>query len=133
MGIEIGLPVRRRQYYVRAPMSLWHIDGNHKLIRSLILFLQSIISMYLTFVFVCWKIRWRFVTHGGIDGFSRRVVFLRVSNNNRAETVLAEFRRAVELVGLPARVRLVDYNPFFFFLLIKLVHLEPTAVERMFA
>ena len=52
------------------------------------------------------------MTHGGIDGFSRRVVFLRVSNNNRAETVLTEFRRAVELVGLPARVRLVDSNPF---------------------
>eukprot|EP00112_Aurelia_sp_Birch-Aquarium-sp1_P027020 Seg997.11 transcript_id=Seg997.11/GoldUCD/mRNA.D3Y31 product="hypothetical protein" protein_id=Seg997.11/GoldUCD/D3Y31 len=25
--------VRRRVYSVRAPLSLWHIDGNHKLIR----------------------------------------------------------------------------------------------------
>ncbi|WAR30893.1 hypothetical protein MAR_033435, partial [Mya arenaria] len=26
-------PIFRRQYNVRAPLSLWHIDGNHKLIR----------------------------------------------------------------------------------------------------
>ena len=26
--------VNRRQYSVRAPLSLWHIDGNHKLIRQ---------------------------------------------------------------------------------------------------
>ena len=43
--------VRRRKYSVPGTLALWHIDGNHKLIR------------------------WRFVVHGGIDGFSRRVVF----------------------------------------------------------
>ena len=26
-------PVRRRRYHVPSPLSLWHIDGNHKLIR----------------------------------------------------------------------------------------------------
>ena len=26
-------PVRRRRYHVASPLSLWHIDGNHKLIR----------------------------------------------------------------------------------------------------
>ena len=26
--------VRRRQYHVKYPLSLWHIDGNHKLIRG---------------------------------------------------------------------------------------------------
>lgn len=26
-------PIHRRKYYVPAPLSLWHIDGNHKLIR----------------------------------------------------------------------------------------------------
>jgi hypothetical protein len=25
--------IRRRQYSVAGPLSLWHIDGNHKLIR----------------------------------------------------------------------------------------------------
>ena len=30
--------VRRRRYSVPAPNSLWHIDGNHKLIRYIKLF-----------------------------------------------------------------------------------------------
>ena len=29
-------PIHRRKYYVPAPLSLWHIDGNHKLIRYII-------------------------------------------------------------------------------------------------
>ena len=36
--------IHRRQYRVAAPLSLWHIDGNHKLIR------------------------WQFVIHGCIAG-----------------------------------------------------------------
>ena len=28
-----SLAVRRRKYQVKSPLSLWHIDGNHKLIR----------------------------------------------------------------------------------------------------
>lgn len=31
--------------------------------------------------------RWGFVTHGGIDGFSRLVTFMRCSTNNEAITV----------------------------------------------
>ena len=52
--------------------------------------------------FIC---RWRLVIHGGIDGFSRRIVFLKCSDNNRAETVFHSFERAVLLYGLPLRVR----------------------------
>uniref|UniRef100_A0A9J7X8B1 Integrase catalytic domain-containing protein n=1 Tax=Cyprinus carpio carpio TaxID=630221 RepID=A0A9J7X8B1_CYPCA len=73
--------VRRRCYSVPAPNSLWHIDGNHKLIR------------------------WRIVIHGGIDGFSRLVVYLGASTNNRAETVLNLFKHAVRNYGIPSRVR----------------------------
>ncbi|XP_072554131.1 uncharacterized protein [Paramormyrops kingsleyae] len=51
-------PRRRRKYFVPAPNSLWHIDGNHKLIR------------------------WRIVVHAGIDGFSRLITYLKVSTNN---------------------------------------------------
>ncbi|XP_078318026.1 uncharacterized protein LOC144620608 [Crassostrea virginica] len=54
-------PVQRRVYNARAPLSLWHKDGYHKLIR------------------------WRLVIHGGIDGYSRLPVYLRVNNSNRAE------------------------------------------------
>ena len=74
--------LHRRQYRVRGPNSLWHIDGNHKLIR------------------------WRIVIHGGIDGYSRTPVYLNASDNNRAATVLQQFLKAVQSFGLPSRVRL---------------------------
>ena len=45
------------------------------------------------------------MTHGGIDGFSCLVVFLAVSNNNRALTVLDKFKKAVEKYGVPVRVK----------------------------
>lgn len=47
------------------PNSLWHIDGHHSLIRR------------------------GFVVHGGIDGFSRMITFLRCSTNNRTDTVMS--------------------------------------------
>lgn len=71
----------RRKYWVPGPQSLWHQDGHHALIR------------------------WRLVTHGGIDGFSRLIVFLRCSDNNRAETVSQIFLEAAHTYGLPSRVR----------------------------
>lgn len=64
--------ITRRVYSVPGPNSLWHIDGLHCLIR------------------------WRFVIHGGIDGFSRLIVFLSCSTNNLASTVLAQFMAAVD-------------------------------------
>lgn len=63
------------------PNALWHLDGNHKLIR------------------------WRLVIHGAIDGFSRLITFLRCSNNNRSETVLDGFIDATQEYGIPSRVR----------------------------
>ena len=55
--------VKRRVYTVRYPNDVWHIDRNHKLVR------------------------WRFVVHGGIDGFSRLITFLSCHLNNRAESI----------------------------------------------
>ena len=49
--------------------------------------------------------RWRFVIHGGIDGFSCLVVFLSAATNNRATTVLDAFLGAVRQYGVPSRVR----------------------------
>ncbi|KAI7811048.1 hypothetical protein IRJ41_009739 [Triplophysa rosa] len=66
---------RRRRYSVPAPNYLWHIDGNHKLIR------------------------WRIVIHGGIDGYSRLVVYLKAATNNKAQTMLQSFLSAVDLYG----------------------------------
>uniref|UniRef100_A0A8C1YI89 Integrase catalytic domain-containing protein n=1 Tax=Cyprinus carpio TaxID=7962 RepID=A0A8C1YI89_CYPCA len=79
-GVQLNI-IQRRSYCVGAPLALWHIDGNHKLIN------------------------WRIVIHGGIDGYSRKIMFLRASNNNRATTVLSCFLAAVENFGLPVRVK----------------------------
>ena len=49
--------------------------------------------------------RWGFVIHGGIDGYSRQITFLKCSCNNRAQTVLQLFIGAVGVFGLPSRVR----------------------------
>ena len=64
--------ITRRVYSVPWPNSLWHIDGHHSLIR------------------------WGFVVYGCIDGFSRIITFLRCSTNNRADTVMSAFQRAVQ-------------------------------------
>ena len=43
--------------------------------------------------------------HGGIDGFSRMIVYLACSTNNKATNVLRHFENAVAVFGLPSRVR----------------------------
>ena len=83
----IGLHARcrnilhRRKYQVASPNALWHLDGYHKLIR------------------------WKLVVHGGIDGFSRLIVYLKVAPNNCSSTVLKCFLEGVQEFGLPSRVR----------------------------
>lgn len=47
--------------------------------------------------------------HGSIDGYSRLVVFLVASNNNRSSTVLQHFNTAVTQYGVPSQVR-CDYG-----------------------
>jgi hypothetical protein len=80
-ALRWGLAIKRRVYSVPSANSLWHIDTHHALIR------------------------WRLVTAGGIDGYSRLVVFLTISDNNRSDTVLELFRNAACKFGLPSRVR----------------------------
>jgi hypothetical protein len=50
-------------------------------------------------------VRWKFVTHCGIDGYSRLVVYLHCSTNNQASTVYGLFLKATRQYGLPSRVR----------------------------
>ncbi|XP_052254926.1 uncharacterized protein LOC127860708 [Dreissena polymorpha] len=71
----------QRVYTVAGPNSLWHIDGNHKLIR------------------------WGFVIHGGIDGLSRMCVFLQAAANNKATTMTKVFMTGTQRYGVPSRVR----------------------------
>lgn len=83
-GVEarVRRVLHRRKYHVRSPNSLWHLDGYHKLIR------------------------WKMVIHGGIDGYSRLITYLRVSSNNYSSTVLSAFTAAVEEYGTPSRIRI---------------------------
>jgi hypothetical protein len=74
-------PIRRRVYRTPFPNFVWHIDGNHKLVR------------------------WRLVIHHAIDGFSRMVVFARRSSNNLAETNHNLFLQALPKYGRPSKVR----------------------------
>ena len=73
--------LKRRVYQVECPNALWYLDGYHKLSR------------------------WRVVTHGGVDGYSRLITYLSASSNNEAESVLSAFCKAIEDFGLPSRVR----------------------------
>ena len=57
------------------------IDGNHKLIR------------------------WRIVLHGGIDGFSRAIVYLGCNTSNGASTVLDLFMNALHQFHTPHCIR----------------------------
>ncbi|XP_023666594.2 uncharacterized protein [Paramormyrops kingsleyae] len=73
--------VIRRTYSVSSPRALMHIDTNHKLIR------------------------YNIIIFGGIDGFSRKIMYLGAASNNRASTTLDFFQESVETFGFPLKVR----------------------------
>ncbi|XP_073671128.1 uncharacterized protein [Paramisgurnus dabryanus] len=76
---ELGCVVRR-SYSVRGPLSLVHIDTNHKLIR------------------------YNIVIFGGVDGYSRKILYLDAATNNKASTAFSIFLRSTQLYGLPSRI-----------------------------
>lgn len=67
--------IYRRSYRVSCPNALWHIDSYHALIR------------------------WKLIIHGRVDGFSRLVVYLGCSVNNRLDTVFSLFINACSQAG----------------------------------
>ena len=72
-----SITIRRRVYRSEGPNAVWHINSNHKLIR------------------------WRFVIHGGSDGYLRVIVHLKCADNNRAHSVVSMYTDAVNLHRLP--------------------------------
>ena len=74
-------PINRRVYSVPCPNYLWHIDGNHKMIRR------------------------GFVIHHAIDGFTRLITFCKCSTNNKSTTVFPLFQEAIQTYGRPIHVR----------------------------
>ncbi|XP_039524935.1 uncharacterized protein LOC120477412 [Pimephales promelas] len=71
----------QRRYSVPYPKYLVHIDTNFKLLR------------------------YNMVIFGGIDDYSRKIMYLKISDNNHSDTHLAFFREAVNTHGFPLRVR----------------------------
>lgn len=83
--VRSGRVLHRRDYDVPFVNSVWHMDGQHKLIN------------------------WKFVIHGAVDGKSRLIVFMLASDNNKSETVEDSFLQATQQWGWPSRVR-ADYG-----------------------
>ena len=77
-------PIRRWVYSVPCPNYVWHIDGNHKLIKC------------------------HLVVHHGIGGFSSLVVFANYSENNRSETVFPPYLERTRKYGCPFGARTDD-------------------------
>ncbi len=58
-----------------------------------------------SFDFLSSLIRWGFVVHGIIDGYSRLITTLICATDNRAGTVLNGFVNACKRYGIPSRYR----------------------------
>lgn len=91
--------IQRLVYSVPGPNSLWHHDGQHGM--SFISLSQpgSLLNISPGLI------RWKIVIHAFIDGFSRLLLGIRASHNNRAETVLQLFEDITTVFGYPSRVR----------------------------
>ena len=75
--------LKRRKYVNAGPNEVWHIDGNDKIKP------------------------FGFAIHGGIDGYSRKILWLRVANTNKHPGVISSYyTKALEqLSAAPRRVR----------------------------
>jgi len=75
---QVGIELRKKNAVYRIIYKnngvnyAWHLDGWHKLIS------------------------YKIVVHGCVDGFSRKVIFLKASTNNKATTVFTSFFTKVE-------------------------------------
>jgi len=80
--LPIGNRLKRRQYKVRGPGSLFHIDTHHKLGR-----------------------KYGIVIHGCTDGYSKLCIYCRANDANNSESALNFFVSGCNRVMFPSRVR----------------------------
>lgn len=73
---------RIKKYDAHGPHFLWHMDGCHKIIR------------------------WGFVIHACIDGYSRKVVYNRCADNNKHHNQLNLLKQAATQYGFPSHLRM---------------------------
>ena len=66
---------------------------------------QLNVEFIVYFILILFGTRWKLVIHAGVDGFSRMIVFVKCSDNNRASTMLESFLEGASSYGLPSRVR----------------------------
>ena len=85
-GVELRRRrLRRRKYISPGPNHSWHIDGYDKLIS------------------------FGFSIHGCIDGFSRKLIWLKVGPSNTQPEIIANYYlNAIESIGLPKKVTADD-------------------------
>ncbi|XP_045024105.1 uncharacterized protein LOC123469355 isoform X1 [Daphnia magna] len=73
--------IPRVVYHADSPLQMWHMDGFHKFDG------------------------WGFVVHGIVDGYSKAIVGMQVSDNNRSETVVKLLHSSCIIWGTPACLR----------------------------
>ena len=79
---QVGrMPGKRREYKTAGSNHVWHIDGYEKLFK------------------------WGFYIHGAIDGHSRYIVWLIVTNSKKASVVYKAYQSAVDKFGISQNVR----------------------------
>ena len=72
-----------RKYNVLCPNALWHIDGNHKMIR------------------------WRFVIHTAIDGYSSLTPYLYCAKNNNSHSLTVSKCISAKLMEYPQELEVI--------------------------
>jgi transposase InsO family protein len=91
--------IQRRVYSVPGPNSLYHHDGQHGPYIYVHVKLQYFLKHHVALI------QYRLVIHTFVDGFSRFVTGICVSDNNRADTVLDLFLDIIDEHGVPSGVR----------------------------
>ncbi|XP_038837641.1 uncharacterized protein LOC120034985 isoform X2 [Salvelinus namaycush] len=96
--VSCQAPLEGRRYHITKEQLEFLIDC-HMTIRQMADVLNVSHSV------VKLRMRCSIVIHGAVDGYSRLVVFLKASDNNRTATVMESFEAAITSYEVPSQVR----------------------------